>query len=109
MVTYSLTSERLFAYAEDITPQDLKVGEAYSARLNNGHIGALWWCWGSSHGELEGKRLHSFSEGFSVTGVGERPSEQEIESGGWVIGEDVSQLIFRLEAGRETFSVDIIE
>jgi hypothetical protein len=93
-ITYSLTSARLFAYAEDMTPRDLEVGEAYSARLSNGHIGPLWWCWGSLDGELKGKRLHSFSEGFSVTGVGERPSDQEIESGGWVTGKDVSELIF---------------
>lgn len=61
-VTYSFSSDRLFAYAEEMAQDDLKDGEIYSTRLNDDHIGAMWWCWGETRGELKGKDLHSFSE-----------------------------------------------
>jgi hypothetical protein len=43
-VTHSLSSERLLAYAEKISSDDLQVGEIYNTKLIGGYTGALLWC-----------------------------------------------------------------
>jgi hypothetical protein len=108
-VTHGLSAERLFAYAEKMGPGDLRVGEKYSARLGDGYIGAMWWCWGGLDDALKGKKLHCFSEGFCASGNEERPSEEEVEREGWVTGENISQLIFKVDEARNTCSVEVIE
>ncbi|KAF2824131.1 hypothetical protein CC86DRAFT_326573, partial [Ophiobolus disseminans] len=90
VVTHDISAARLFAFAEQVSPEDLRVGETYAVRLREDYLGTMWWCWGGLEGELKGRKLHAFSEGFCCAGGEERPSEEE----GWVIGEDVARLVF---------------
>lgn len=108
-VTHTLSAERLFAYAEKITPEDLKLGERYGLRLQDDYIGAMWWCWGDLEGELKGRKLHSFSEGICLAGSEKKPSEEEIDKEGWVTGGNISQLVFKMEEGGESCQVEIVE
>lgn len=42
---HTVSSARLFAYADGKTAEDLVVGERYRACLNEGYVGASWWRW----------------------------------------------------------------
>ncbi|KAF2124319.1 hypothetical protein P153DRAFT_435478 [Dothidotthia symphoricarpi CBS 119687] len=108
-VTHTLSSERLFAFAEKISPQDLNIGEKYSTTLSDRNIGTMWWCWGDLDNDLRGKKFHPFSEGFCCAGTEEKPSDEEIEKSGWVTGENVAKLKFELDAGRARCSVEVVE
>jgi hypothetical protein len=44
-----------------------------------------------------------------VSGPEEKRGQEEVQSGGGVAGEDVSQLMFKLDATRDTWSVEIVE
>jgi hypothetical protein len=72
-------------------------------------IGTMWWCWGDLEGDLKGKKLHCFSEGFCIAGSEERPSEEEVEKEGWVTGEDVSKLVFGFEEGGNAWMIEVGE
>ncbi|KAF2797952.1 hypothetical protein K505DRAFT_322182 [Melanomma pulvis-pyrius CBS 109.77] len=69
----------------------------------------MWWCWGDLEGELKGRKLHSFSEGLCLAGNEKKPSEEEIDKEGWVTGEDISQLKFKLEEGGESCEVEVVK
>ncbi|KAF2198736.1 hypothetical protein GQ43DRAFT_377938 [Delitschia confertaspora ATCC 74209] len=109
VVTHTLSSERLFAYAEGITPEEVKVGEKYDITLRRGYAGTMWWCWGDLEGCLKGKKLHAYSEGCLPTGYINKPSEAEIEKEGWVTGERTSELIFKIEEDGQSCQVEVVE
>lgn len=109
ILTHTISAERLFAYAENMTPGDLQVGEKYEMKTNDNYLGTMWWCWGDLEDDLEGKRLHSFSEGFNLAGSEERPSEDMVKREGWILGEDVSKLIFNFEEKGNSCSVEVVE
>lgn len=108
-VTYELSRERLFRYADGLTAEDLSVGERYRLSLHEGHVGCNWWCWGG----LDGKRPHCFEKGVlgeidrEVTGR-EAPSEEEREREGWVIGEDREQLEFAVKEDGGSCELEIV-
>jgi hypothetical protein len=108
VLTHEISAERLFAYAERIAPEDLEVGERYEMKTSENYLGTMWWCWGGLEGDLKGKKLHSFSEGFCMAGNEERPSDEEVDKEGWVTGEDVSKLVFRFVEGGNGCSVEIV-
>lgn len=108
-VTYELSRERLFRYADGLTAADLSVGERYRLSLHKGYVGCNWWCWGA----LDGKRPHCFEKGVlgeidrEVTGR-EAPSEEEREREGWVIGEDREQLEFAVKEDGGSCELEIV-
>jgi hypothetical protein len=109
-VTHTLTAERLFEYAEGITPEDLQIGERYNIYLGDGHLGASWWCWGGLETDLKDKKLHAFSRGeFHLLWRGNEPSKEELQNDNWAIGECISQLSFVVEEGGGTCAVEVVE
>jgi hypothetical protein len=109
VLNHELSAERLFAYSEHVTPADLEIGETYRLSMEEDYIGTMWWCWGDLEGDLKGKKLHCFSEGFCIAGSEERPSEEEMQREGWITGEDVSKLVFEFEEGRNAWMVEVGE
>jgi hypothetical protein len=108
-VTHSLTSERLFAFADNITPDDLAIGETYCVSLREDYVGTTWWCWGDLQDDLKGKKFHAFSKGTCLTWSGDKPNEEVIEKEGWVIGDDVAQLRFAVEEEAASCLVEVVE
>jgi hypothetical protein len=108
-INHALTSTRLFAYSKKVSAENVTVGEKYSISLRDDYVGTTWWCWGGLDEDLKGKKLHAFSEGICMTGIYNKPSEEEIEKEGWVCGEDVAQLKFVIEEGGGNCSVEVIE
>jgi len=108
-VTHTLTSERLFAFAEKMTPNDLAVGETWNISLHEGYLGTTWWCWGSLGDDLKGKKFHAFSKGACFLWSGDGPDQEEVEKEGWVIGDDAAQLRFVVEDGGASYSVEVVE
>jgi len=109
VLTHEITSGRLFAHAEGITREDLQVGEKYEMGTSERHLGTMWWCWGDLDGDLEGIKLHCFSEGFCVAGEVERPGAEEVEREGWVTGQDVSRLVFGFGAWGRGCGITVVE
>lgn len=97
VVKHTVTSERLFAYADGMTAEDLVVGERYRAGLSEGYVGATWWCWGGLEEELRGKKLHAYARGRRGLRGGDAPDVDEMERQGWVFGENRAQLQFVME------------
>ena len=106
---HTLTSERLFAYADGRTADDLVVGEKYTAGLDEGYVGATWWCWGALEEELRGKRLHAHSRGRKgLWHVGD-DDMLKMRKEGWVFGEHKAQLQFVIEEDARSVEVQIEE
>jgi hypothetical protein len=109
VVKHSLTSERLFAYADGKNANDLEVGERFKVSLSDGYVGATWWCWGSLEDELESKRLHAFAKDTIGLWYGEDPEIEKLEKEGWVFGEINAQLVVKVEEGGRSCEVEITE
>ncbi|EON66924.1 hypothetical protein W97_06328 [Coniosporium apollinis CBS 100218] len=92
-VTHDLPFSRMFKYAEGIKKEDLQPGETYKVGIYHGCVGTTWWCWGALDGDLKGKRLCAWQEGFEYNDVA-RPSDEEVEREGWVLGMHPAQLKF---------------
>lgn len=108
-IDHALTSDRLFVYSDNLTAENLTVGEKYSINLRDDYVGTTWWCWGALDGNLRGKKLHAFSEGICMTGMNERPTDAEIEAENWVCGEDISQLVFVTKEDEGHCSIQVTE
>lgn len=105
-ITHDLPFSRMFKYAEGIKKEDLRPGERYKAGMYYGYVGTVWWCWGDLEGDLKGKKLCAWQEGFKYNDVA-RPSDEEVEKEGWVLGEHPGQLEFedRTEGGYAEFQI----
>jgi hypothetical protein len=86
----------MFRYAEGIQQKDLIPGERYRVHVNDRNVGTMWWCWGGLEVELKDKKLCAWQEGSDWNDV-KRPSDEEIQSEGWVLGEDLGRLWFEDE------------
>lgn len=84
-VTHQLNWERIFRHEEKLSKDDLKPGERFRIRLNEGYIGTSWWRYGDLESDLKNKRFHPW-----VTGQfgDERPDDKFLEEGNWVVGRD---------------------
>jgi hypothetical protein len=107
VVTHTLTSERLFAYSEKMTRDDLVVGDEYNIALRQDYVGTTWWCWGGLEDELKEKKLCALSRGTSLIWSRDPPAEEEAENEGWVLGEDSTQLKFVVGEGGESCSLEV--
>ncbi|KAI8940805.1 hypothetical protein NX059_002068 [Plenodomus lindquistii] len=107
VITHYLSAKRLFAFAAGFGAQDVRIGEEYVLRLRDDYVGTGWWCWGDLDVDLKGKRLHAYSEGSSL-GV-EKPSDEDIEKGGWVLGENSTHVKFEMGEDAATCILTIVE
>lgn len=92
----------MFQYEDGYKTQDV-VGETWRLILHAGHVGTTWWCWGDLNGDLKGRKLHQWREGFrpgkSVSGL----SEPELNSGEWVLGCNPTELVFENQSSNSEF------
>ncbi|KAF2441557.1 hypothetical protein P171DRAFT_446420 [Karstenula rhodostoma CBS 690.94] len=109
VVKHTLTSERLFAYADGRNVDDLLVGERYKAHLSDGYVGATWWRWGGLEDELKNKKLHPSTKKTIGRWGGEESDIGKLEKKGWVFGENRAQLVFEVEEGGGSCEIGIIE
>lgn len=108
VVKHSLTSERLFAYADGRNAEDMTVGEQYKAHLSDGYVGATWWRWGGLE-ELKKKKLHAYAKGSAGLWCGEDPDIGGLEKEGWAFGENRTQLVFEVEEAGRSCEIEITE
>ena len=94
-ITHDLPLSRMFKYESTLKPQDIKPGESYRVRMNPGHVGTMWWCWGDLEGDLREKKFSQWRRGWDGWNFGvEKPNPDVIEKEGWVLGEDLDRLWF---------------
>lgn len=61
--------------------------------MNQGFVGTMWWCWGDLEGELRDKKFSQWQKGWDGMNFGvERPREEDVKTGEWVVGEDGAEL-----------------
>ncbi|PYH65827.1 uncharacterized protein BO88DRAFT_490233 [Aspergillus vadensis CBS 113365] len=91
VVPYEIPLDRLFKHST-LRPEDITPGEEFEIKVYHGRCEVLWWCWGDVEGDLKGMNLHTWSEGGNyLCSFDERPSEDEIEKGNYILGGDVDR------------------
>lgn len=101
-VPHDLSLKRIFKYAEGLKKDDLQPGERYQVFANDGYIGTTWWCWGSLDDDLKEKKLCAWAKGSEFYNDVPKPSAEDIEKEGYVLGEDIETMWFedQPEGGR---------
>ncbi|KAL8936590.1 MAG: hypothetical protein Q9216_004851 [Gyalolechia sp. 2 TL-2023] len=97
-VRHDMSIDRMFEHESDRRREDLKPGETYRFRVSSGYLGTKWWCWGDLEGELKDKKLSAWQEGINF-GKAEKPSPEQIEEEGWVLGANPAELAFEDKTG----------
>ena len=92
-ITHSLPLSRIFKYEDRLTRDDLKPGESYRLQINDGYLGTSWWCWGDLESDLKDKKFSEWQEGINLARA-EKPSPQEVEKEGWILGGNPAELTF---------------
>lgn len=92
-VSHKLCLDQLFKSSGLRHRGELLPGEIFQFKLSPGRLQPQWWCWGDLQGNLKGKNLHAWAKGGSYLSYYEEPpSEEEIEEGGYVLGEDADRI-----------------
>ena len=81
---------------------DLKPGESFRFCINSDYLGCTWWCWGDLDGDLKDKRLSAWKDGLNFSGA-EKPTRQQVEEEGWVLGANRAELAFEDRTGDVEF------
>ncbi|GKZ21577.1 hypothetical protein AbraIFM66951_005217 [Aspergillus brasiliensis] len=106
VVPYEITLNRLFEHST-LRPEDIIPGEEFELKVNPGRCEVLWWCWGDVEGDLKGKDLHTWSQGGNyLCSFDERPTDEEIERGNYILGGDVDK--FEVEDQTGPIAIKII-
>lgn len=88
----------MFKYEGTLTKDDLKAGDVYHFGINSGYLGTTWWCWGDMEGDLKDKKLSAWQEGINL-GKAEKPTLEQVEKEGWVLGGNPTELAFEDRTG----------
>ncbi|KAF2089451.1 hypothetical protein K490DRAFT_63586 [Saccharata proteae CBS 121410] len=100
-VRHKMPVSRIFRFPGRLTKEDVHPGEEFRLGLIDGYVGATWWCWGELEGDLKDKKFSAWSEG-STSAHTKRPTKEMMEEG-WVVGENVAELVFEDRGGAATF------
>ncbi|KAL8993438.1 MAG: hypothetical protein Q9169_006342 [Polycauliona sp. 2 TL-2023] len=103
-VHHDLPISRMLKYEDTLTKDDLKAGDIYKFGIHWGYLGTLWWCWGDLEGDLKNKKLSAWQEGINFERA-EKPTAEQIEKEGWVLGANPSELLFVNGTGFASFSM----
>lgn len=99
-VSHKLCLDQLFKSSGLQNRGELRPGEMFKLKLNPGRLQPQWWCWGDLEGDLKGRNLHAWAKGGSYLSYYEEPpSKEEIEEGGYVLGEDADRIKIEDYAG----------
>ncbi|KAI4189809.1 MAG: hypothetical protein LQ346_005057 [Caloplaca aetnensis] len=101
-VRHDLPLSRMFRYEDSLTKDDLKAGDTYHFGINSGYLGTTWWCWGDLEGDLKDKKLSAWQEGINFEKA-EKPTPEQIEKEGWVLGANPAELAFEDKTGSAQF------
>ncbi|KAI1158793.1 hypothetical protein F5B18DRAFT_66229 [Nemania serpens] len=105
-VTHRLDWTRIFQFERKRTKDDLIPGERFEIRMGKGNLGCMWWCWGDLESDLKDKRLHVWCpDPFS----GEKPDEDFVREGNWVLGEEPMRLEWVVDTGDERAMFEIVD
>ncbi|OJJ66422.1 hypothetical protein ASPBRDRAFT_49056 [Aspergillus brasiliensis CBS 101740] len=106
VVPYEISLNRIFEHST-LRPEDIIPGEEFEIKVNPGRCEVLWWCWGDVEGDLKGKDLHTWSQGGNyLCSFDERPTDEEIEQGNYILGGDVDK--FEVEDQTGPIAIKII-
>lgn len=103
-ITHDMPMSRIFKYEDRLSKDDLRPGESYKLRMNPDYFGSMWWCWGDLDGDLKGKKLSAWQEGINFDRA-EKPTPDEVEKEGWVLGENPAELTFEDRGGYTEFQL----
>ena len=101
-VRHDLPISRMFEYEDRLTKDDMKVGDTYHFGIHTGYLGTTWWCWGDLDGDLKEKKLSAWQEGINFEKA-EKPTPEQVEKEGWVLGENPAELAFEDRTGSAEF------
>ena len=101
-VRHDMPISRMLELEERWKADDLKPGESFRFRINPDYLGCIWWCWGDLDGDLKDKRLSAWEEGLNLA-RGEKPTPQQVEDEGWVLGANRAELAFEDRTGYVEF------
>ncbi|PYI03193.1 hypothetical protein BO78DRAFT_399962 [Aspergillus sclerotiicarbonarius CBS 121057] len=93
VITHEITMKRLFERSR-LRPEDIQPGEEFQIQVSRGGREIGWWCWGDLDGDLKGKNLHPWVQGYEGPNTWyHRPSQEEIERENHVTGGDPENLL----------------
>ncbi|MCJ1300617.1 hypothetical protein MMC08_003414 [Hypocenomyce scalaris] len=99
-VRHELPLSRIFQYEKSLKAEDVRPGEEYRLSLDDGYVGTTWWCWGDMEADLKDRKFSEWQAGSDAMNFEvEKPSDGDIETGGWTLGEDLSTLWIELDGG----------
>lgn len=101
-VRHDLPITRILSRDGRWNADDLKPGESFRFHMNPDYLGCTWWCWGDLDGDLKDKRLSAWEEGLNLSG-GVKPTPQQVEDEGWVLGANRAELAFEDRTGDAEF------
>lgn len=107
-IRHDMPISRILLREPSWSRDDLRSGESFRFRMNPAYLVTSWWCWGDLEGELKGKKLSQWQSGINPSRA-ERPSEEKLESGEWVVGERLAGLAFEDEGGEVEFRIQGVE
>ncbi|KAI4118162.1 MAG: hypothetical protein LQ338_007451 [Usnochroma carphineum] len=101
-IRHDLPISRMFRYEDSLTSTDLKPGETYRFHINPDYLGTTWWCWGDLEGDLKDKKFSAWQEGINFEKA-EKPSPEQVEEEGWILGANPAELAFEDKTGDAEF------
>lgn len=105
-VTHRLGWQRIFRHEEKLSKADLRPGERFKMGVNDGYLGTSWWCFGDLEGDLAGKRFHQWT---TDTFGEEKPDDEFVREGNWVLGRDPKFLHWTVHKDDERCIFQIVE
>lgn len=103
-LAHNMPIDRMFKHEDRLAKTDLQPGETYRFHLNPGYVGSSWWCWGDLDTDLKGKKLSAWQEGINIDKA-DKPDEQTIAKGNWILGGNPAELVFEDVTGYAEFSI----
>lgn len=103
-VRHNMPISRMLKRDERWSKDDLKPGESFRFHINPDYLGTTWWCWGDLEGDLKDKKLSQWQEGINFSRA-EKPSPEQVEKEGWVLGANPAELVFEDKTGNAEFQI----
>lgn len=101
-IRHDVSISRMFKYEDRLSREDINPGEIYRFRVNPDYLGTSWWCWGDLGKDLKDKKLSAWQEGINFEKA-EKPSPEQVQGEGWILGANPAELIFEDRSGDAKF------
>lgn len=101
-VRHDLPVSQTLRYEDSLTKNELKPRITYHFGITSGYLDTTWWCWGDLEGDLKDKKLSAWQEGTNFEKA-EKPTPEQVEKEGWVLGANPAKLALEDKTGSAEF------